>query len=98
MRFDCWFHRAVELSSFSRRVNPVTGLKEGKKRRERGLSYPTPDPDLFDGVESRTNSPSVNIIGYAKFYSRSHDAVIRVFDEAGNVIDTHEHAGEFKEF
>ena len=25
------------------------------------------------------------------------DAVIRVYDEAGNVIDTHEHAGEFKE-
>jgi hypothetical protein len=26
----------------------------------------------------------------AKFYSRSHDAVIRVYDEAGNVIQTHE--------
>jgi hypothetical protein len=31
-----------------------------------------------------------NAIGYAKFYSPSHDAVIRVFDEAGNVIETHE--------
>jgi hypothetical protein len=29
--------------------------------------------------------------------SRSHDAVIRVYDEAGNVIEAHEHAGEFKE-
>jgi hypothetical protein len=29
--------------------------------------------------------------------SRSHDAVIRVYDEAGNVIEMHEHAGEFKE-
>jgi hypothetical protein len=28
---------------------------------------------------------------------RSHDAVIRVYDEAGNVIETHEHKGEFKE-
>jgi hypothetical protein len=27
-----------------------------------------------------------NAIGYAKFRSRSHDAVIRVFDEAGKVI------------
>jgi hypothetical protein len=36
-------------------------------------------------------------IGYAQFYSRSHDAVIRVYDEPGNVIETHEHAGEFKE-
>jgi hypothetical protein len=33
----------------------------------------------------------------AKFYSRSHDAVIRVYDQAGKVIETHEHAGEFKE-
>jgi hypothetical protein len=27
-----------------------------------------------------------NAIGYANFFSRSHDAVIRVYDEAGNVI------------
>jgi hypothetical protein len=38
-----------------------------------------------------------NAINYAKFFSRSHDTVIRVFDEAGNVIETHEHTGEFKE-
>jgi len=38
-----------------------------------------------------------NAIGYAKFFSRSHDAVIRVYDSTGNVIETHEHAGEFKE-
>src|SRR5204863_3746212 len=31
-------------------------------------------------------------VDYAKFYSRSHDAVIRVYDDAGNVIETHEHA------
>jgi len=39
----------------------------------------------------------VNAIGFAKFNSRSHGAVIRVYDDAGNVIETHEHAGEFKE-
>jgi hypothetical protein len=39
-----------------------------------------------------------NAVAYAKFYSRSHDAVIRVYDEAGNVIATHEHAGDFKEW
>jgi len=38
-----------------------------------------------------------NAINYAKFFSRSHDAVIRVYEEAGNVIDTHDQAGEFKE-
>lgn len=31
----------------------------------------------------------VNAIGYAKHRSRSHDVVIRVYDEAGNVIQTH---------
>ena len=43
-------------------------------------------PDKDDAIE------------YAKFYSRSHDAVIRVYDEAGNVIETHEHEGDFKEW
>jgi hypothetical protein len=37
-----------------------------------------------------------NAIGYAKFFSRSRDAVIRVYDEVGNVIETHEQAGDFK--
>ena len=38
-----------------------------------------------------------NAIGYAKFYSRSHDAVIRVYDEAGEMIERYEHSGAFKE-
>jgi hypothetical protein len=29
---------------------------------------------------------------------RSHDAGIRVHDEADNVIQTHEHKGDFKEW
>jgi hypothetical protein len=36
-------------------------------------------------------------IGCATHRSRSHDAVIYVYDAAGNVIETHEHTGEFKE-
>ena len=39
-----------------------------------------------------------NAIGYAVHYSRSHDAVIRVYDAARKVIETHEHKGDFKEF
>ena len=38
-----------------------------------------------------------NAIDSAKFRSRSHRAVIRVYDESGNVMETHEHAGAFKE-
>ena len=36
-------------------------------------------------------------IGYAMHSSRSHDAVIRVYDEAGDVIEVHQHKGDFKE-
>jgi hypothetical protein len=38
-----------------------------------------------------------NAIGYAKHRSRSHDSVIRVFYATGSVIETHKHAGDFKE-
>jgi hypothetical protein len=38
-----------------------------------------------------------NAIGYAQFYSRSYDPVIRVYYAVGNVIETHEHKGDFKE-
>jgi hypothetical protein len=47
---------------------------------------------------------NVNVTCYAaalarvqSFFSCSHDVVIRVYDAAGNVIETQEHAGEFKE-
>jgi len=39
-----------------------------------------------------------NAIGYAMHRSRSDNAVIRVYDDAGNVIETHQHAGDFKEW
>ena len=32
-----------------------------------------------------------------ELYSRSLDDAIHVYDEAGNVIETHEHKGAFKE-
>jgi hypothetical protein len=44
-----------------------------------------------------SHNASTDAIDYAKFYSRSHQAVIRVYDDAGNVIETHEQAGDFKE-
>jgi hypothetical protein len=38
-------------------------------------------------------------VAYAKYRScsRSRRAIIRVFYEAGNVLETHEHKGDFKE-
>jgi hypothetical protein len=34
----------------------------------------------------------------AELFSCSHDVVIRVYNAAGNVIQTHEHNGDFKEW
>jgi len=50
----------------------------------------------FGSLWNAEPNAASNAINYAKFYSRSHDAVIRVYDEAGNVIETHEHKGEFR--
>ena len=46
----------------------------------------------YDGLNAASNAS-----GYASQYSRAHDAVVRVYDEAGKVIETHELAGDFKE-
>ena len=52
------------------------------------------EPDVPAGCDTA----EANAISHAKHHSRSHDAVIRVYDEAGNVIDTHKHKGDFKEW
>ena len=46
----------------------------------------------YDGPNAVTNAT-----GYTMHDSRSADAVIRVYDDAGNVMETHEHKGDFKE-
>jgi hypothetical protein len=46
----------------------------------------------YDGPNATAHA-----ISYAMHYSRSHDAVIHVYDDAGNVIETQEHKGDFKE-
>jgi hypothetical protein len=47
----------------------------------------------YDGPNAASNA-----VSYARHHSRSHGAVIRFYDAAGNVIETHEHAGEFKDW
>jgi hypothetical protein len=39
-----------------------------------------------------------NVLQSGDLISHSHEAVIRVFYATGNVIGTHEHASEFKEW
>ena len=36
-------------------------------------------------------------VGHAKFYSRSHPSVIRIYNSAGAISATVQHAGEFRE-
>jgi len=65
------------------------------RRDKRGvdlISDALPFGRLWYGEQNAASSA----VDYAKFRSRSHDAVIRVYDEAGNVIETHEQAGDFK--
>jgi hypothetical protein len=50
----------------------------------------------FGGLWYAGPNAVTNAIDDAKFYSRSRPAVIRVYDEAGNMIETHEHKGEFR--
>jgi hypothetical protein len=38
-----------------------------------------------------------NAVDYAKHNSRAERAVIRVYNEAGEIIGTHEHVGSFRE-
>jgi len=56
-----------------------------------------PSPLRREAVQIRQRR-TPQAVGYAKFRSRSRRAVIRVYDEAGNVVETHEHAGESKEW
>jgi len=58
-------------------------------------------------IRPRSDKRGVNLISdklpfgrlwYGEPNAVSNDAVIRVYDSAGNVIQTHEHAGEFKEW
>jgi hypothetical protein len=52
----------------------------------------------FSGSVPIASSSATSAVGYAKFFSRSHDAVIRVYDESGDVIETHDHAADIKEW
>jgi hypothetical protein len=46
---------------------------------------------------SRTGRDHQSTRLHKVFQPLTNDVVIRVYDEAGNVIETHEHAGDFKE-
>jgi hypothetical protein len=83
--------------SMNRRPLKCTFTKFARAKIHRGVSLISDALPFARLWYAEPNAVS-NAIGYAKFFSRTHDAVIRVYDEAGNVIATQEHAGEFKEW
>jgi uncharacterized protein (DUF1778 family) len=55
--------------------------------------------DMGNPAETARNcAEQFSILSPGKKREKSHDAVIRVYDEAGNVIETHEYNGEFKKW
>jgi hypothetical protein len=76
------------LAVFTSLALPLVCLQPDKRKISR----------LADVCADRLQPNAIsNAIDYAKFFSRSHRAVIRVYDDAGNVIETHDCAGEFRE-
>ena len=81
----------IEMRAFFQLATHVYEVRPRKDRRGSDLiSDALPFGRLWYGGPNAVS----NAIGYASQYSRSHDAVIRVYDEAGKVIETPEQAGE----
>jgi hypothetical protein len=74
-----------------------THIYEVRPRRDKRGVDPISDALPFGRLWLRRTKRSQQCNRLRKVFSRSHDAVIRVYDEGGNVIETHEHAGEFRE-
>jgi len=81
--------RVTTLISYERLRSPAA-----QRQRRRGSHFRCRCGRLwYDGLEAVANA-----IGYAMQYGRSRDAVIRIYDETGNVVETQEHKGDFKDW
>ena len=88
---------ADEAGTLARLKEYRRELIDPKNKQYRGHVVKTTGDGILIEFPSVVDAIS-NAIDYAKFYSRSHAAVIRVYDDAGNAIETHEHTGDFKEW
>jgi hypothetical protein len=66
----------------------VEAYEVGHRSNKRGVNLIS-DALIYSPLWYRGPSAIRDAIDYAKCRSRSRDAVIRVYDEAGNVIETH---------
>jgi hypothetical protein len=88
---------AFRIPEIAPKTSFVARLRSRPRKDHRGvdlISDALPFGRLWYGEPNAVR----NEIGYAMHYSRSHDAVIRVYYQAGDLIETHEHAGDFKEW
>ena len=86
-----------------RRLFSFHGSDDEQEKRARYEVRPRTDHRGFDLISDVLpfgrlwyDTPD-NTIGYAMHSSRSHAAVIRVYDGAGNVMETRKHKGDFRE-
>jgi hypothetical protein len=93
--------QAPDVLGFSYALLPADHLRlfslVRSRKDHRGVSLIS-DALPFGALWYGEPSAISNAIGYAMHRSRSHHAVIRVYDEAGKVLGAHEHAGDFKEW
>ena len=74
-------------------VNVQLNMSERENGQQPEFAGSVPNPSVARSIQAAMSNalfPSTTGI-------ESSDAVIRVYDEAGNVIETHEHTGDFKE-
>ena len=90
------FASKVGLRKIARNMSIPFGTVLARSKRE-GSTQQIAKAKLIDRpvLESRSPDGINNATVYAEFYSRSYQAVIRVYDDAGNLIETQEHAGAF---
>jgi hypothetical protein len=86
---------AAEMRVFIR-SNEMHVYEVRPRKDKRGVDLIS-DALPFGRLRYGQPNAATNAVDYAKFRSRSRRAVIRVYDQAGNVIETHEHKGDFKE-
>src|SRR4029077_2817262 len=96
-----WWQRSTpkafaNLGRVEKTVELTKHIYEIRQRRDRRGVDLLSDALPFGRLRYGEPHAVASAIGYAKFFSRSHVAVIRVYDAAGSVVETHEHAGRFQ--
>ena len=90
-----WSLRQVAAHRLQHQLQPELRLQHPRRQR--------PQPQRLRLLQRHARGDARQRQGLAPLRHRARDsrsraAVIHVYDEAGNVIEPHEHAGDFKEW